>query len=313
MRIAEIAKIAGGYTLVNLIISFSALAIEHDDIVNQMSKPVAPMEVMNAAPEAKSIPLNKLFNANDKKKAKKEKTPFVIPSPSPATSLFDLLSPLRPVYAFSGAQPSPIPAVKGVDLRSNDCPVVNQFGGTCTAHGLAAAMENLNGCKINISERHLWFTYQQYNVYPAINAATKNKITSEEIWPHSSEKPKGALLQNKGTSTRRVTDLKGDIRRAIESLDAKKPVYAAVNTPIDMASCMPVIREQTKANQEMGHAFAIVGYKLDERLPSKGYFIVKNSWGNKCGDKGYQYLPFSYCSRADTYCLLFSVEETQTF
>lgn len=302
-KIATIAEIAGGY----------ALAIEHDDIINQMSKPVLPMEVMNAAPEAKSIPLNKLFNADDKKKAKREKKPFVTPSPSPTVSVLDLLNPIRQAYAFSHAQPSPTHLVRGIDLRSSDCPVVNQFGGTCTAHGLAAAMENLNGCKINLSERHLWFTYQQYSVYPAINAATKNKITSDQVWPHSSEKPKGQIISNKGTSTRRVIDLKGDVRRAVESLEAKKPVYAAMSTPIDMSTCMPVIREQTKANQEMGHAFAIVGYKLDDRLPSQGYFIIKNSWGNKCGDNGYQYLPFSYCSRTDTYCLLFSVEETQTF
>lgn len=299
-------------TLFLSLLSAHVLAIEHEDIITQMSKPVAPMEVMNAAPEAKSIPLNKLFNASDKKKAKNEKKPFVTPSHSPTTSLFNLITPLKPVYAFTQAKPSPTPQVKGIDLRVNDCPVVNQFGGTCTAHGLAAAMENLNGCRKNVSERHLWFTYQQYSVYPAIDAAQKNKITDETIWPHSSEKPKGLLDKNKGTIVRRIVDLKGDIRRAVQSLDNKKPVYAAVNTPIDMASCMPVIREQTKANQEMGHAFAIVGYKLDERLPSKGYFIVKNSWGNKCGDNGYQYLPFSYCSRNDTYCLLFSVEETQT-
>jgi hypothetical protein len=298
-------------TLILSFLSVTVLAIEHDDIITQMSKPVAPMEVMNAAPEAKSIPLNKLFNAADKKKAKKEKVPFIEASPKP-TSFFDLLTPIRPVYAFSPAQPSPTPIAKGIDLRSKDCPVVNQFGGTCTAHGLAAAMENLNECKVNLAERHLWFTYQQYNVYPAIDAAKKNKITTQEIWPNSSEKPKGVLTQNKGTTLRRVNSLGGDVRRAVQSLDTKNPVYAAVNTPIDMSACMPVIREQTKANQEMGHAFAIVGYKLDERLPSKGYFIVKNSWGDKCGDKGYQYLPFSYCSRQDTYCLLFSVEETQT-
>lgn len=294
-------------------IATGAYSAEHDDIIKQMMMPVAPMEIMNAAPEAKSIPLNKLFNATDKKKAKKEKVPFIEASPKP-TSFFDLLSPIRPVYAFAPSNPipSPTPTIKGVDLRSRDCPVVNQFGGTCTAHGLAAAMENLNECKVNLSERHLWFTYQQYNVYPAIDAAKKTKITTQEIWPNNSEKPKGVLAQNKGTTLRRVNSLGGDVRRAVQSLDAKNPVYAAVNTPIDMSACMPVIREQTKANQEMGHAFAIVGYKLDERLPSKGYFIIKNSWGDKCGDKGYQYLPFSYCSRQDTYCLLFSVEETQT-
>lgn len=289
--------------------SVHLLAIEHDDIITQMNKPALPMEVMNAAPQAKLTPLNKLFDAKTKKKLLDEKK--VKPSPKPV-SLFDLLNPIRPVYAFTQPKPSPLPQIKGVDLRHRDCPVVNQFGGTCTAHGLAAAMENLNSCKINLSERHLWFTYQEYSVYPAIDAAKKNKITTQEVWPNASEKPKGAIVPNKGTSVRRVIDLGGSVRRAIQSLDTQSPVYVAMSTPNDLSACMPVVREQTKANPNMGHAMVIVGYKMDDRLPSNGYFILKNSWGANCGDKGYQYLPFGFCERTDTYCLFFSVEETLT-
>lgn len=38
-----------------------------------------------------------------------------------------------------------------------------------------------------------------------------------------------------------------------------------------------------------GHALLVVGYD-DE----KGHFIVRNSWGDKWGDKGYCYIPYEY-------------------
>lgn len=40
-----------------------------------------------------------------------------------------------------------------------------------------------------------------------------------------------------------------------------------------------------------GHAVSIVGYTQD-------YFIVRNSWGDKWGDKGFAYASLSYCSDA---------------
>jgi hypothetical protein len=40
-----------------------------------------------------------------------------------------------------------------------------------------------------------------------------------------------------------------------------------------------------------GHAISIVGY-------TKDYFILRNSWGNKWGDKGFAYASLDYCSEA---------------
>lgn len=43
-----------------------------------------------------------------------------------------------------------------------------------------------------------------------------------------------------------------------------------------------------------GHAVLIVGYK---KIKGKLYFIVRNSWGTKWGDKGYFYMPVSYFTK----------------
>src|ERR1035437_3164564 len=57
-----------------------------------------------------------------------------------------------------------LPAVStGVDLRYRDTTVKKQFGGTCTAFGLVAAMENTLGGHIDLSERDAWSKYQKYS------------------------------------------------------------------------------------------------------------------------------------------------------
>jgi hypothetical protein len=44
----------------------------------------------------------------------------------------------------------------------------------------------------------------------------------------------------------------------------------------------------------MYHAMVICGYSLDDST-----YIVRNSWGDKVGDKGYLYIPFDYIENKD--------------
>jgi len=51
-----------------------------------------------------------------------------------------------------------------------------------------------------------------------------------------------------------------------------------------------------------GHAMLIVGYK---KIGRRWHFIVRNSWGESWGDKGYCYIPFSYVAgRGDDFWLI---------
>lgn len=289
------------FFILSLIASAHAFMNE-EEILKATKKPRAQNEVMSAHPSAVQIKLKDLIDKDTLKKLDKEKNTF--PAVEPSLSPQSKFTFIKKVYAFSTAKPSPTPSIQKIDLRSKDCYVVSQWNGTCTAHGLVAAIENKTSCDTKLSERHLWSMYQQYNVVPAINSALKNKITSNAIWPHQSLTPVTQINGKKLLT--KINSLGGSVIKTIEALKRGNPVYVAMSTPKDLLTCMPVVRESTLVDKEGGHAMSISGFIGD--YPS-GVLILKNSWGAGCGDKGYQYLPMSYCQKEGAYCLFYEVQE----
>jgi hypothetical protein len=57
---------------------------------------------------------------------------------------------------------------------------------------------------------------------------------------------------------------------------------------------IPDWKLQKAAKQLWGHSVAIVGYCVEPVIPSGGYFIFRNSWGEGFGDKGYGHFTFNY-------------------
>lgn len=199
-----------------------------------------------------------------------------------------------------------------MDLRKYDSPIRIQWDGTCTAHGLIAAVENLNNReKINpmLSARYFWNQYQKYDCYTAIDAVRKNKQILDKYWPENSKRPVASNLSTLGTvQVAETTYLDDEMDDVIDALAEQKPVYVGMSVPSDMASCRSTIRPTTDVT-DGGHALAVVGYTLDSD-PSLGggYLILKNSWGTDCADNGYQYLPMSLCKREDMYCVFWSID-----
>ncbi len=193
-----------------------------------------------------------------------------------------------------------------VSLASRDSAVKTQFGSTCTTFGLIAAMENLAGGRTDLAERHLWSLYQQYMTTPALRAAQRTRIVAEAAWPSRQAArplrlPAGLL---------RITDapyLGDSVQSVIASIDKGYPVYFASEVLQDFANCKITIGARSPVLRGAGHAYVVVGYRVDASAATGGFFLVKNSWGPRCGDKGYQWMPFGICTRADTSCYAWAI------
>jgi C1A family cysteine protease len=200
-----------------------------------------------------------------------------------------------------------------VDLRANDSPVVSQFGGTCSAFGTAAVMDNVlraNGINKTVSRRDLWNMYGAYDADYAVQAASKNYITELQYYPDSGTRAPD-YKEKRSLKISQTTHHSYNFEGAIRALDQKHPVVFAVRVPSDLSNCKPTVSE--KSYRTKGHhVMAAVGYHLDAKVAGGGYFILKNSWGTKCGDQGYHYYPFELCKRNDLYCYAIEVNSVES-
>ena len=182
---------------------------------------------------------------------------------------------------------------------------MSQFGETCTAFATAGAMNNVlkkKGINKQVSERHLWNTYDRYDVNTAVAAASSNYITEEQYWPASSAFPTN--WQYMDHATLKITQYKSDqynLGAALQGLSQGHPLVMGIQVPSSLQNCDASIDPNSTATQGE-HAIEAVGYQLDDSVPGGGYFILKNSWGTACGDHGYHYYPFSLCGRSDLFC-----------
>lgn len=200
------------------------------------------------------------------------------------------------------------------DLRKNDTPIVSQWNGTCTAHALAAGIENSLLGQINLSERHMWNKYQKYSCEAAIKSWDKGQscITLAGKWPNQNIRPFVGYLDKANCNhfLLKTNYIGNDIDKMMLALDNGKPVYIGMSVTKSMLNC-DVALNPTSEVTSGGHALSVIGYVKNDKVKGGGYFIVKNSWGAGCGDKGYQYFPFHYCIRNDMYCLSWVIESVK--
>lgn len=211
--------------------------------------------------------------------------------------------PKKYLYQFTSS------SINQIDRRKFDTTVKKQFGPTCTAFGISAAIENLleGPSLVDLSERHVWSTYRKYSAARAVVSTLKNKYAEEKLWPQDIKRPEND--DYKKQSHIKVTHIdffEDNLEKVTGALNRGESVYMALRVSRSMSACHDVLRPRSKRTKG-GHAVAVSGYHLDERVPGGGYLIIKNSWDDECGDKGYQYIPFNYCTRKDMYCNFWSL------
>ena len=120
------------------------------------------------------------------------------------------------------------PVAPSMDLRYRDTPVKHQFGGTCSAFGLVAAMENLLGGTLELSERHAWSKYRKYSSKAAEATLEKSGIVEERYWPADSHLPKPGFYRDSRYKISKARYIEDDVRAAIQALEAGTPLYFGV-------------------------------------------------------------------------------------
>ena len=205
--------------------------------------------------------------------------------------------------------------IKLVDLRST-CPAVyNQDKlGSCTANAIAAAYEyddiKQNEKDVFIPSR-LFIYYNERKIEGSINTDSGAKIRdgiksisddgvcSEDMWKYDITKFTECPTQECYDNAKNHKSI--EYKRVVQSLEQLKQcliegfpfifgfnVYSSFETQeVAENGIMPMPKE----DEELlgGHAVCAVGFDDNKRV-----FIVRNSWGDSWGDKGYFYMPYAF-------------------
>lgn len=202
---------------------------------------------------------------------------------------------------------------ESVDLRSR-MPTVYDQGqlGSCSAQSVGAAIEFINE---SYQPSRLYIYYNERaeqgtvsidsgsTLRVGIKTTVKNGACPETEWPYDISKftvkpPDTCYTDSKKDlvtgyyGIAKDKNLIDNIRHAIST--GFPVVYGMLifssfeSEPVTMAGQVPM--PDLKTEKFLGaHALLISGYDN-----SKKQFIIRNSWGDKWGDKGYFYLPYEY-------------------
>jgi len=201
-----------------------------------------------------------------------------------------------------------------VDLRSRCPPVYNQGDlNSCTANAIAAAVQfdlmRQNDAYFIPSRLFLYFNERSMAgnanedtgapIRDGIKCIAKYGDCHEPLWPYVpskfAEKPPspcyGQARKYRAVEYQRLPQRSEQLRGCLASgypFVFGIQVYAEFEGPKAEKTgyvSMPAKNQKAKG----GHAVLAVGYD-----DSKKHFIVRNSWGDKWGIKGYFMLPYAY-------------------
>lgn len=213
---------------------------------------------------------------------------------------------------------------RSVDLRPK-CPPVYDQGemGSCTANaGCTCRAMLLEGQETNLSRMFLYYAERLLedktnkdsgaSLRDTCKSLQRLGVCEETYMPYNPEKYKErpSRLAVYNASEYKITAYK-----SLSSLDEIKQNLAFRQQPIllgmdvyesfkskavSKTGIMPIPHRSEK--KLGGHAVLVVGYKNTPRCrKTRGYLIVRNSWGEKWGDKGYFYMPYNYVTPDFTY------------
>lgn len=198
-------------------------------------------------------------------------------------------------------RPPETPAAQEVppqgDLRRFDGPIRNQQElPWCTAFASLSVVENISrqrGQDLDLSEHMHFQDYREYTLEGAARSAQRTLIVLENAWPYKKNPVSNWRSLGKAKSTG-WSDV-DSFEQLYTLVSQNKPVILGVMTTNSWNNPKGGVVSPS-GRRAGGHAIAIVGYNKSASTP---YLIFRNSWGSGWGDKGYGYLPVSYCRSYD--------------
>lgn len=204
------------------------------------------------------------------------------------------------------------PILKSVDLRSFFPPIKNQGSqGACTAFAFTSVYEYILKNKYqdntDLSEAFVYRNARKRrgnaeedngcSLYDAVASLMEEGICKEALCPYQADIPNPVI------SAEAYND--GKTRLVIKAMNVKRyenDLKAALSEGYPIIVSLLVFDSMTKIkgfisypeqderkDQQSAHAMVLCGYDDDRRI-----FIIRNSWGEDFGEKGYAYIPYSY-------------------
>lgn len=203
------------------------------------------------------------------------------------------------------------------DMRNIQSPVIDQDGiGCCTGASFKSMRESMmNTDGEGFTALSMLFPYywgrtddtknqdSGANIRDVFKGAAKYGICSDKLWPFDpatfKNVPTETMMkdaqQYKIATYRRLTGLQS-LKECLFTNHAAvigMAVYDSfedANTAKDGVMVMPGIQEKLLGY----HAVLAVGYEDDKSFNGGGCMIVKNSWGNRWGARGYFFMPYAF-------------------
>jgi hypothetical protein len=207
-----------------------------------------------------------------------------------------------------------------VDLREHLTEVEEQVGMSCVANAFAGAYEYLakrnNGESGDVSRLYIYYNARYLDeaqdkdggsrMYNAIEGLKQYGACSEELWPNDEtmileEPDEHSYNHGANFKIEEAEYIETDLDVWKHTLAEGYPIAFSLNTfgSFDTATKnkgrVPMPKQSDNVRETHGwHAMLCVGYSDPDNV-----FIVRNSWGNGWGDKGYCYIPYNYVIHND--------------
>ncbi|MDB5054841.1 MAG: xylellain [Bacilli bacterium] len=226
---------------------------------------------------------------------------------------------LRDYHFKSLIYAAPIELPKLIDLRPLMSPIVDQGNlGSCTANAIASglreylllldkqALTRLSRLFLYWHERKLeGHTQEDSGAYirDGLKVLQKIGVSPEIDFPydttHFADKP--SLKAETDASNFKINEYHRipDLYSLKAALAEGLPVvigiqiYESFESPQVAQTGKVPLPKKTKEKLLGGHALLVVGYADQGTKSNQGFVIVRNSWGEEWGDRGYCYIPYS--------------------